>query len=155
MAIVPNGRASRFALVALCFAVCAAIARPAAAEDIMTSVSDKHMESVFDAMGLIYTKKKDHAWKVALGSHKALIQLANDNTDLQFYAAFGDVTVTPDRMNAWNKAKRFSRAYADDDKNPVVEQDVDFAGGITDETLKAAIKLFQSTVDSFVKFLNE
>ncbi len=46
------------------------------------------------------------------------------------------------RVNNWNKEKRFSKAYVDDDGDIVFEHDVDFEKGITQEQLKQSIRTF-------------
>ena len=155
MLIVPNRIVRRLAPIALSLVLMTSVARLAHAEDTMSSVSDSHMESIFKAMDLTFTKSKDHTWRIVLDDNKVLVVLGNDSTDMQFYIAFGDVTVSADKMNRWNKAKRFSRAYSDDDKNPALENDLDFAGGVTDDTIKAAIRLFKSSLVKFKSFLNE
>ncbi|HKV74899.1 MAG TPA: YbjN domain-containing protein [Gemmatimonadales bacterium] len=124
------------------------------AQDVMTTVSDKHMESLLTGMGFDVTKTKDHTWKFELSGYKVLLFLENDNSDGQLYVGFSDLTVTGKKMNEWNKSKRFARAYADDDENPVLESDLDFAGGVTDDAIKAWIKLYRSQVVNFVKFIN-
>lgn len=49
---------------------------------------------------------------------------------IQFYAGFkSDENVSVETMNEWNKTKRFSRAYIDNDKDPVIEMDVDLDDG--------------------------
>jgi len=131
-----------------------ATARPVAAQDIMTSVSNKHMESILNGMGIDFTKKSDTSWRLDLDGKKVLLIMGNDNTDAQLYIGFGDVTVSAKQMNTWNAAHRFGRAYADDDENPVLESDLDFAGGVTDNIIVAWIKLYSSQVKSYVKYLN-
>jgi len=50
---------------------------------------------------------------------------ANCHT-LQFYFGFNDAKdTTLDRLNDWNRTKRFTRAYRDDQGDPVLEMDLD------------------------------
>jgi hypothetical protein len=129
---------------------------PASAQDLMSSVSDRHMRAVLDEMELDYTDgKSDHTWKVKLGGFNTLLIMGNDNADAQLYVGFGDTKPSTSRINKWNQSKRFSRAYIDDDGNPVLESDLDFAGGVTDDTIKAWIKLYETSIKAYVKFLNE
>ena len=148
-------RALRAVGTTLSLVLLAATAQPASAQEVMTSVSAKHMESILSGMSLDFTAKNDHTWKFELGGKNVLLFLEHDNTDAQLYIAFGDIKVDPKKMNEWNKSKRFSRAYMDDDKNPVLEADLDFAGGTTDDIITAWIKLFDSQVKAYIKFLNE
>jgi hypothetical protein len=132
----------------------AATARPAAAQEIMSSVSGSHMEKILTGMGIDFEKKNDTAWRLDLDGKKVLLIMGNDNTDAQLYIGFGDTKVSPSQMNQWNKDHRFSRAYADDDNNPVLEADLDFAGGTTDDIIVAWIKLYSAQVKSYVKYLS-
>jgi hypothetical protein len=147
--------APRIALTTLGLALVISTARPVAAQDVMTAVSAKHIEAVLTGMGFDFTQKNDHTWKFELADKNVLLFLENDNTDAQLYIGFGDTKVSPSKMNEWNKSHRFTRAYADDDSNPVLESDLDFTGGVTDETIKAWIKLYGTQVKAYVKFLSD
>jgi hypothetical protein len=155
MSLSTTRAAARLACTAFGLALLASAARPAAAQDVMTAVSAKHIESILTQMGFDYTQKNDHAWKFELGEKNVLLFLENDNTDAQLYVGFGDTKVTASQMNDWNKEHRFTRAYADDENNPVLESDLDFAGGVTDQTIKAWIKLYGTQVRAYVKFLSD
>ena len=133
----------------------AAAAQPAAAQEIMSSVSAKHMESILKSMDLEFEKRSDTSWRVDLDGKKVLLIMGNDNTDAQLYIGFGDTQVSAKQMNEWNSDHRFGRAYADDDGNPVLESDLDFAGGVTDDIIKAWIKLYAAQVKSYIKFLSD
>ena len=146
---------ARVAAAALGLFILSAVARPAAAQDIMSSVSGKKMESILAGMSIEFTKKSDTSWRLDLDGKTALLIMGNDNTDAQLYIAFGDVTVTAKQMNDWNASHRFGRAYADDDQNPVLESDLDFAGGVTEDIIVAWVKLFGAQIKSYIKFLND
>ena len=88
---------ARAALAALGLLMLAATARPAAAQEIMTSVSSKHMESILSGMGVDFEKKNDTAWRLDLDGKKVLLIMGNDNTDAQLYIGFGDTKVRPSR----------------------------------------------------------
>lgn len=146
---------ARVALAAIGLVMLSAAARPAVAQEIMSSVSAKHMESILSSMGLDFEKKSDTSWRVDLDGKKVLLIMANDNTDAQLYIGFGDTQVNAKQMNEWNADHRFGRAHADEDGNPVLESDLDFAGGVTDDIIKAWIKLYGAQVKSYIKFLSD
>ncbi|WP_119168523.1 YbjN domain-containing protein [Algihabitans albus] len=52
-------------------------------------------------------------------------------------------------INAWNEDKRFSRAWRDDEDDPILEQDLDFAGGITRERVVTSLSVWESSVGLF------
>jgi hypothetical protein len=70
---------------------------------------------------------------------------------LQYYMGFNDAKNVPlDRFNAWNKDKRFARAYKDDAGDPVLEMDVDLDfGGIPRENVGETLNTWASLMDSF------
>lgn len=76
---------------------------------------------------------------------------------LQYYMGFSDAKdVTLDRLNQWNKEKRFARAYRDDAGDPVLEMDVDLDfGGIPRENLGETFNTWASLMDSFREFVFE
>jgi len=146
---------TRVGRTALGLVLLAVPARSAAAQGVMTAVPANHIESILTGMGLSFTQKDDHTWQFELGEKSVLLFLENANTDAQLYVGFADTTVSFGQMNQWNKTHRFTRAYADDESNPVLESDLDFAGGVTDETIKAWIQLYGSQVKAYVKFLSD
>ena len=76
---------------------------------------------------------------------------------MQLYAGFiGDKTTTPQRMNEWNSAHRFTRAYIDSEGDPVLEMDLNFAfGGVSERQLEDSLALWELSVVKFRKFIYE
>lgn len=75
---------------------------------------------------------------------------------IQFYAGYSisDVFET-DRINQWNRKKRFARAYVDDSGDPVIEMDVDLDfNGLPRENIVESFAIWKSLVSSFGKFVN-
>ena len=54
---------------------------------------------------------------------------------MQFYVTFSDVDVTLATANEWNKTKRYSRTYLNEDGNPCLELDLDLVGGVSKERI--------------------
>jgi hypothetical protein len=46
-------------------------------------------------------------------------------TTVTFFTGFTDLEATPAKLNEWNSANRFARAYIDDENDPVLVMDVD------------------------------
>jgi hypothetical protein len=57
-----------------------------------------------------------------------------------------------DRVNQWNKEKRFSRAYLDGDGDANVEWDIDLEGGVTMEAVREGIRTFNAVVQMFKSY---
>ncbi|OYW45263.1 MAG: YbjN domain-containing protein [Sphingomonadales bacterium 32-68-7] len=92
---------------------------------------------------------------------KFLVLFMNCNDDhrqcktLQYYLGFSDAKdTTLDRLNEWNRTKRFARAYRDETGDPVLEMDldVDFAG-LPRENIGETLNTWSTLMDSFHEFL--
>jgi Putative bacterial sensory transduction regulator len=69
--------------------------------------------------------------------------------DLNFYLGFLDLKPKMEVINDWNMNKRFSRAYLDQDKDAVVEMDLDMVKGVSPEYLDSQIGLWTLVVGQF------
>lgn len=78
-------------------------------------------------------------------------------TTIQFYTGFNDVkNVSLDRINEWNKTRRFARAYIDHEGDPVIEMDVDMDfAGIPRENFYANLDIFIASIPKFREFLQQ
>ena len=76
---------------------------------------------------------------------------------LQYYMGFSDAKdVSLDKLNKWNKDKRFARAYKDDEGDPVLEMDVDLDfAGIPRENVGETFNTWASLMDSFREYVFE
>lgn len=74
---------------------------------------------------------------------------------LQYYMGFSDAKdVSLDRLNKWNRDKRFGRAYKDDEGDPVLEMDVDLDfAGIPRENVGETFNTWASLMDSFREYI--
>lgn len=68
-------------------------------------------------------------------------------------AAWSGSNATLATINKWNRGKRYSHAYLDDDGDPVLQVDLDLAGGVTEArirdyilTTKLLLRAFQEEV---------
>ena len=150
-------RLTRAMPVALALGSLALLTHPTAAvaQSVYETVTDTRMDGILKGMGFETTLVKAGSFRFELNGYKVLMLLGNDNTDAQLYIGFGDMKVSPSKMNEWNKGKRFCRAYMDDDGNPVLESDLDFTGGVTEDAIKAWIKLYRGLLKSYIEFLNK
>ena len=76
---------------------------------------------------------------------------------LQYYMGFSDAKDTPlEKLNQWNREKRFARAYRDEAGDPVLEMDidVDFAG-IPRENVSETFNTWASLMDAYHDFIFE
>jgi len=73
--------------------------------------------------------------------------------DLNFYAGFAGIKPTMDSMNAWNRDKRFGRAYVDGDLDAVIEYDINLEYGVAKENLNAAFGVWSLVLGEFARYV--
>ena len=76
-----------------------------------------------------------------------------DCEDLNFYAGFADIKPTLDTINAWNRDKRFGKAYLDADLDAVVEFDFNLEYGVTRDNVVAGFDLWALVVDQYTDYI--
>jgi len=92
--------------------------------------------------------------KIRVKMSGSLILLFNKaDGDLQFTYMVGGGKWEYEDVNEWNQSKRLSRAYLDQDKDPVLESDLLSDGGLTKEKVKAFIRVFSISKGAFRLFL--
>ncbi|MFC1660765.1 YbjN domain-containing protein [Gemmatimonadota bacterium] len=69
---------------------------------------------------------------------------------IQFHWAAAGTKATMEKVNKWNKEKRFSCAYLDEDGDPHLELDLDLEGGVTEEAVRRFIKVSGVSLMSFM-----
>lgn len=76
---------------------------------------------------------------------------------VQFYAGFDrDGQFSLERLNEWNKSKRFGRAYRDSEGDPVVEMDLDLDdGGMSQALFEDNLEFWTTILGQFRRFLDE
>ncbi|PID81718.1 hypothetical protein CSA17_02175 [bacterium DOLJORAL78_65_58] len=80
----------------------------------------------------------DILWK--LDGYMAFMFISDNQNALQFFVHFQSDSANLEKVNAWNRSKRYSRSYLDEEGNPVLELDLDLEGGITHARLLDFLK---------------
>jgi len=118
-------------------------------ETVFLTVTQEQMAAIMRDEGYaVDTDSGKIVWKI--DGMKALMLLGNDGESVQFYAAFADGNATLKKVNEWNKTKRYSRSYLDNDDDPCLELDLDLAGGVTLERIKDYLKTCRLSYQSWV-----
>jgi len=76
-----------------------------------------------------------------------------DCEDLNFYAGFLDNKQTLEVINAWNRDKRFGKAYLDSDLDAVIEFDLNLEHGISRDNADAAFSLWSLILDQYTTYI--
>ena len=65
--------------------------------------------------------------------------------------ALAGTSATIDTVNAFDKEKRFGRAFLDDDGDPVLESDLDLEGGVTEARVKDFFRTYNELMVHFLR----
>jgi len=71
--------------------------------------------------------------------------------DVNFYAGFLDLKPDMDVINAWNRDKRFGKAYLDSDGDAVVEMDLNLEHGISSDNLDADLTVWSLVLSQYAE----
>ena len=80
---------------------------------------------------------------------------AYDDNDLQMYYALTGYSISNDVINEWNKTRRLSRAYIDDDNDPVLEADLLANAGMTPKQITEWVTVFIGSAEAYREHLDE
>ncbi|MBX9796238.1 YbjN domain-containing protein [Sphingomonas sp.] len=73
-------------------------------------------------------------------------------SSVQFYAGFTRKGLPQEKINEWNRTKRFGRAYIDRAGDPVVEMDINLEpGGMPASLFADTIDIWEALIDAFAK----
>ena len=98
-------------------------------------VSTLNVDQIYKLMhdeGYAVEKSEDGFVKWKVEGLKTVMFVAKDSKSIQFYASFSDGNATLKKVNEWNKNKKYSRSYLNDDGEPCLELDLDLEGGVTE-----------------------
>ena len=116
-------------------------------EMVVSRVSGTLMEKVFDELGIRYTEEKHNVYTCRLNGYNAVLLIKSK--DIQLRAGYRGPPVSLNRINDWNRTRRFGSVYLDNEGDPVLKCDLDFEGGVTHESLVNFIVLFGELADDF------
>jgi len=75
-------------------------------------------------------------------------------TSLTFQAGFHlQGGLTPEKINGWNRDKRWLKGWLDNTNDPFCDMDVDAEGGFTTDTLGAYIDTWAEMIPSFKSYI--
>lgn len=119
-------------------------------EKLVRQLDNERLENILNELGLEHRKFRDNGYVVTVKDVKHV--LVNHGRNLQFWVGF---TAQPKQsvINEWNKRRRFSRAYLDEEGNAVIESDLDIEGGVTAGAVREFIKTFLVSVENYAGFV--
>lgn len=121
--------------------------------EVLERMTAERMESLIRLEGFADVSiDEDEDLIVRMNGYQVLVSVSqNDYSVVLFHFALGGTRATLRDINDWNAKKLFSRAYLDDDGDPVLEMDVDLAGGVTVARLRDAIRTYSQLQTEFLR----
>lgn len=80
----------------------------------------------------------------------AYIIMSDEVDALLFYKGWVSDDVTLEAINEWNRSVRFSRAYLDNDDDPILEADLDLTDGVTVGRVKDWVATARNSMRDFL-----
>jgi hypothetical protein len=123
---------------------------------VVTTITGIRLNDILEAAGFKGGKvDEDGGVLIRISNKPVYFTVDDDQESIQAHTAWmTDEQSRPsaDKMNDWNRTKRYSKVYFDSDRDPVLQLDLDLAGGVT----VARIKDFAFTTQvSITKFTEE
>ena len=116
---------------------------------ILNSITRDELFDVLAREGYVPEKRKDRGVGTKMNQINVLFPVSESQKNILAYAGFKSDDTSFAKVNQWNADKRFSRAYLDDDDDPVIELDLDLEGGIARERLIDFITTVRLSVAGF------
>jgi len=119
---------------------------------VITSITVSDLRSLLSEMGFEprSLEGRSDAWAVQMADRPVLVTVGGDGKNLLLWSYVQGGSL--EKVNQWNKEKRFSRAYLDGDGDANVEWDIDLEGGVTVAAVREGIRTFQAVVQVFKDF---
>jgi hypothetical protein len=137
------------------------LAAPAAAQDIIDGASIDEILNIAKGYGSANLGTQSNGDPKIEGRidgipYQLYFMNCSDNAnceDVNFYSGFLDNKPDLETINAWNRDKRFGKAYLDSDLDAVIEWDVNLEYGLTRENMDAAFSLWWLLLDQYTTYI--
>jgi hypothetical protein len=127
-----------------------AAARAQADDEIVRRLSAADLEELLDGMGLEPQRMNGDnvGFRTTMSGLRVGVFLEGNGSNLQLLTFLSGTQPSEEDVNRFNARKRFARAYLNDGE-PVLQQDLDLAEGVTRANVREAIELFRLLVQDF------
>lgn len=122
-------------------------------EELITHITDQELLTLLQEEGYVPKQDKPSVINVKMESINMLFIVSEPGTSIQAWAGFNSKGGLLDKVNEWNKTRRYSRAYIDDANDPVIELDLDLTGGVSKARIVDFIKTARVSVLGFAGFV--
>ncbi len=117
--------------------------------------TDEELIAILEAGGYRSVQLvEDRAISIKLDGMTYMLYVYEDD-DLQLYFGVTGYDIDVEAINDWNRSRRLSRAYLDDENDPILEADLLANAGYSEEQLLEWIEVFSWATTDFRQFLVE
>lgn len=102
----------------------------AASAQTYTQISAPELQSLMTAKGYTTEVDQDGDLIWSIDGVRSLLIVAKDQESIQFVYS-SNARPSLETINQWNRSKRYSRSFIDQDGDPILKLDLDLAGGVT------------------------
>jgi hypothetical protein len=158
---------ARLALVSLAFlAASMGASAETARQEVVLSVNPEEMQKILQDIGY-----RAEILKNDEGKRRIRTRIGSWNVTLNFYSCddsetscksvglrtffTNDTKKTAAFANDWNRTKRFSKAYIDNDNDVNIEFDMLFRNGVTKENIRAYLDVYEDQLKEFVEAIKK
>ncbi len=145
-------------LTSSCLAACLLVMTFASAtfaqdQRVVERISSAQMKSLVEMEGFPNVEiDGDDDLIVRMQGYRIIIFVRGNNyQQIKYRFAVGGTKFTLRDVNEWNRSMTFSKAYLDNDGDPVLEMDVDLEGGVTLARIKDSIRTFNTSLAAFLR----
>ncbi len=145
---------SLFALIAVAFTLATsgiAVAQHSGASTVIQTISSPELAQIFKDEGYSYLVDSDGDIRWKIDGVKTLVVRSEKGNQLSFSVSFDVDRNLAEKVNEWNKSKRFSRSYLDKEGDPVLQCDLELDGGITRARVADFLKTCRVSLSAWTK----
>lgn len=126
-----------------------------AEDNLRAAYSDEELVEILKDDGFRAVEiREDRVIDVKVDGQTHVLLIYEDN-DLQLYYGLTGYVISDRAINEWNKTRRLSRAYLDDDNDPILEADLLANAGMTPKQITEWMSVFVGSAQAFRQHLNE
>lgn len=124
---------------------------------IVTELTGERMKRSFTDEGFTDVRIDDDGDVIARMNGYQVIAFVqeNDHPVLRYYFAIAGTDATLVDLDEWNRERYFTKAYMDNEGDPVLEMVVNLEGGITVANLRHSIRTYSQALTAFLAVLQE
>lgn len=129
---------------------CATTSSTRAESPVFLSISPTELTQLMREEG--YSVEEDNGVDWKLDGVNTHLLFMDGTQSIQFYVAYQNSgNSTLESVNQWNKTHRYSRSYLDDDNDPVLELDLDLAGGVTRDRILDFLQTCRASTSAWIR----